>query len=173
MAEGYAALNDIAEAIMDRLAQYCDLLAGVGKSAVTDRKALAEMVVYLSEIPAAVVIMGPWEAQHSSPVGPALPARHDNLGILIVAEYSAADHAGAEQLWLVHDQVVAALIPDDGDRGEDPRYPVAVLGDQTDAAGNLGVQLLPAGWQPLQQTGSERAAGVLNVIAVNRVKEWS
>ena len=157
----------IAKALQTRLRDYCPLLQAVGISAVTDHKAIAQLIAWLQVLPSAIIIMGPWSIERNGPGSPALPTRTDNIGILVATGYSADLDAGAIDLWPVLDSVTNACLPA-ASRSEDTRLPINLLGTQ-----GRGVNIYPSGWSPLQGSGDDRAAGILNLLVTNRPADWS
>lgn len=168
MAKRHINITDLTEAIRARVETLCPSIAETDRSQATSPKAIAEMAVNLIRLPAAIVLLGPISTDDR--IGaPGQRVRNPNLGILLVSEYDADFDGGAVELWGLLDEVDAAFMPSSV-RGDDERFPIAVLGDQSGS--DRGVMLIPAGWVPLN-VGEARSAGVYNLLAVDDVRERS
>lgn len=168
MANRHVNLTDLTEAIRARVDELCPSILDTGRCQATSHKAIVERALHQKLLPAAIVLLGPI-ATDDRIGAPGQRVRNPNLGILLISEYDADFDGGAVELFGLIDEVDAAFMPSPG-RGDDGRYPVAVLGEQHGAS--RGVMLIPAGWVPLN-VGESRSAGVYNLLAVDDVRERS
>lgn len=159
-------ITDLVAAIEARLTALCPSLAAVSRSQATSLKDIAELVPRCHRLPAAVVLLGPVESDQAQSSRGARPRLVD-VGVLLVAEYSALEDEGTAAHWAILDEVNDAFLPQTG-RGEKVGLPVAVLGEQDGA--NRGTLLVPSGYRPLPGLQG-RCAGVYNLLAVDVVQE--
>jgi len=148
----------IAEALRARVDTLCTAFASVTARQTTDRKVLVDLIVASQDLPAAVVLLGPFDYEDG--IHPGERLRTLNPGVLVTTEYDADPDAGGGELWALLDALDLCFMPLAA-RGDNPGKPIAVLGDQSGAS--RGIWVVPAGWNPID-AGDDRAAGVYNLM---------
>ena len=152
-------IGDLVTAVKSRITTLCTTLDSVDSTQATNYEALVKLATNWQHLPAAIVVMGPFETDDG--IGaPARRVRNINLGVLLISEYDGGFDRGSTELWALLDEVDDAFMPAES-RGEDVTKPVTILQDW----------LIPSGWTPVE--AKQRAAGVYNLIVVDPVKSRS
>lgn len=159
-------LTDLVAAIEARIKELCPSLAAVSRSQATNYAQLAALIARQYLTPAAIVIPGAWTVEDDLAIH-ANDYRLVAVGILVVADFSASEDGGTYDFWTALDELHDAHTPIE-ERGEDERYPVSVLGDQTGDA--RGVLLKPAGLE-LVDAGENRCAAIYQLTVIDPIAE--